>query len=487
MPHDSLEPGITLQLPTYQDSVIVEFRLEGTINVIAAHPAKSSTVIDGSGFWSDSFGACYVKVEFRYTLGMSLPTPCKRIPLIDPHVDTILVHGQGTVRRYPKIATWSYECSYLTCYKYAGAQNYSITPLSATINTLTTGATVVGPKTILIPNKAIVFQASSLPLKIRGITVPVSPRSWKWVPAHGGQPQSTLSCSPAKIQCTATIYERGLMLLTAVVNGVEQVDTIKVVGSEVKIVPDQPQMKFWKRWIKVKTGEVMCNKPTSQRITVSVVGTDDQLLTNQVVTLSLAAQEGTAGHVHISGKPPGTLDATSVNTGNSGVAYTTYRAPKVSGPVTIKGITSSYVRGSVDIEIGVFNLEELKPGPNYELYGARAGEHVENHYMTADHKDQLVKFAAWFASWWRPARFNDTSLPRGGFYDIKLNWDQPHATHSEGIATDFGVKYAPGDSLYPSGVIRAAGLTWQAWFGNIGWEDKTAQPHLHLGPKNACQ
>jgi hypothetical protein len=90
------------------------------------------------------------------------------------------------------------------------------------------------------------------------------------------------------------------------------------------------------------------NKPDTQMVEVSVVDRNDQLLPNKVVTLTLSAVEGAAGHAHINStkpKPAGLISA-QVNTGSTGTINVKYTAPDATGPVKITassngaGITS---------------------------------------------------------------------------------------------------------------------------------------------------
>jgi hypothetical protein len=253
-------------------------------------------------------------------------------------------------------------------------------------------------------------------------------------------------------------------------------------------------MKYSQGWIGAKTHLPICMQPSTQTLSVSVVDVNNVPIHDRSVTLTLIPKEGTAGHIHVGGKPAGsfatdstTVTTKTVQTGASGTVSVYYRAPRIAGPVTFKGTSSNATTGMDTVLVGVPNLVQLLPGPNYGLTGAVAGKHMDNHWMTEEHKQQVIRLAAWFASWWKPAVFNDSSLPLGGFYDVgETPWIWPHRNHSDGLATDFGIKDTVTNVRMPTGVMNAVMLTWEAWGFKAGNEINTAQPHIHLGPKNAC-
>jgi hypothetical protein len=175
-----------------------------------------------------------------------------------------------------------------------------------------------------------------------------------------------------------------------------------------------------------------------QKVYVSVVDTVDHPIPYQNVTLSLAAHDSIGGHLHTGGEPTGSLDSTHINTGATGIRAVYYTAPRISGLITINGyVSSSGIHGSADIQVGLFTLVPLPDG-NYIKTGGKAGLHVDNHYATAYHIQKVIEFADWFrGKFSRLAQFNDSSLPLGGLFDYTGSWEQPHAAHGEGKATDF--------------------------------------------------
>lgn len=269
------------------------------------------------------------------------------------------------------------------------------------------------------------------------------------------------------------------MEVTAVVNGNEQVDSVTVQDPQVEILLAKTSMKFSIHTVKPSTGEVKRDEPSTQAIKIWVLRTDGSRVLFRDVDLVLIPHEGTAGHVHRGGKPAGSLDLTHVNTGPSGEAIVHYTAPKVSGDVTIRGTSIGAVSDTAVIAIGLFTLAELVPGVNYSLNGDLAGRHVQNHFATASHIVKLGQLAdAFFKTFKSGPTFNDSSLPLGGVYDLNLDWDQPHETHSEGLATDFQTNGVNSNRRK---------FVFDMWEGElkgiVGDETGTSQPHYHLASK----
>jgi hypothetical protein len=215
----------------------------------------------------------------------------------------------------------------------------------------------------------------------------------------------------------------------------------------------------------------------TQKLLVSVVDTANVPIKSQLVTLSVSAHDSSGGHLHIGGEPTGKLSTTIVNTGTSGVQAVYYTAPRFSGTITVRGLSGA-VHGSTDIQIGLPGLIPLPDG-NYTKTGAYPGQHVLNHYATPNHIQKLIDFADWFSGWYgAPAQYNDSSLPLGGLYDYKSTWDQPHAAHGEGRATDFYT-----GNLEPIAIWIAADK-WEHMTGVTPGDEVVSARHLHLMTSN---
>jgi hypothetical protein len=443
------DPSGMVSLPTYVDPLVAELRVDGFINLKAEHPLVTSGAAGPTGYRSPLTNECAVQVEvFSHVAPNGAYAWVKNCPpdgLVSLRIDSILVNGATEIRRTGAAGQWPADCNYAPCWSYSGQQTYSLTPIPIPINLATPEKTQSPPGSIPLPypGNYIHLQASALPSMIRANTVPIRVVTWTWAPLPGGNGQTVNGCSgTTKLDCYMAFYDPGLMTLDAVVNGAEQIDTLFVGYKKVKITPATSQMRFSIYQIGVKSHKLVRQEDRTQQISVSVVGSDGQPVANQVVTLTLAAHEGTAGHVHTGGKPAGSLDSMQVlqvNTGATGTRQVMYQSPLVSGPVTIKGSANGVAADSIDVQVGLFTFEELPAtSSTYDRTGAKSGKHVENHFATSYHIQMLQCFAAWYYEWsGHKAIYNDSSLPLGGIYDLDLNWQQPHATHSEGRATDF--------------------------------------------------
>ena len=90
------------------------------------------------------------------------------------------------------------------------------------------------------------------------------------------------------------------------------------------------------------------------------------------------------------------------------------------------------------ISVKVDNLEELKEGEGYILTG-RTSIHPYNHYVTSSFGKTLKEIGKeWkqICPQSKPLEYNDASLPWGGLFDIKGNWQPPHKGHRYGVEID---------------------------------------------------
>jgi hypothetical protein len=226
-------------LPTYSDPVIVLVSVFGRIDVVPMHLSKSASLVDASGYWrEDSIIGCYVNVQVKY--GSTVwPSGCGA-PQQQVRSDTILVQGSGTVKRGGAIAQWDYECDYDQCWSYSlhdGVQSLSIAPLTATIDLTTPGTSQPTPGYIDRPPAGdwTLFRVAASPTTLKSINVPIRVLSWQWIAATGGAGQTVLTGGATAIQRSVYITENGRMVVSAVVNGFEQKDTVRV-----GIPPDSP-------------------------------------------------------------------------------------------------------------------------------------------------------------------------------------------------------------------------------------------------------
>jgi len=482
------DPSYSIGLPYYAEALIAEFSVSGVIGMPSQHPEVASLSANATGVnGSDANSGCFVNVLFKYggypAFGFGACQSAVKSP------DTVWVKGAGTVFRRPRRPQWTGACPGATyCWKYVGAQTVSVTPLFAAINFTAPGRVEVAPSTIEVaPWTWVTFKVSSLPVGFKGIPVPIRVLSWQWQAASGGagQPQWNFP-SDTLVERRAQITESGSMVVTAFVNGVEQVDTVKVIVPEVEITLQQPSMKPSIRYKRLDGVDV--NLPSEQEISFSVTGANGPLI-NRVVTLTLIANEGTAGHVgHAANtKPKGNFKPTGttvqLNTGATGVGKVTFVAPDPSGPVTITGASSGARNDTVQVKVEVLGLIELTAGDNYLLTGHK-DIHPRNHYGTAAHVANLKKLADFFfIKFGDRLTFNDTSLELGGLYDVAVQWTYPHRGHREGRHTDLKTTEPQRTTIQRTAIW----IAWERLGGALGDETKkkdgtpnTQNPHYHL-------
>ena len=492
-------PGQQVALPNYVDPILASVTISG-LTYMTSHDSSYYVTyagpVDGAGIHNSTGNAqCSMSAQISYPLpgrvglGGSGAGVCTNPPQSrDSWTGIMILQGAGSALRGGGVLEPEYQCGAAPCHTYSGEQTFIVQPLGVEINTLTPGSQVVGPKTIMVPQPGIwtLFIASATPDTISGFQVPVKATSWQWIPdvAPG---TSTVPCTNLNL-CSAYINEPGRMVLTAQVNGVEQVDIVTVVRGRVKIVPDQPTMK----------GTIILDGPlyfyrheiSKQFISVSVVDANGAVIPFSSVDLTQTPTENTAGHLHIGNKPVGLLDSVTsktVNTGLTGIRKVEFQAPEVSGPVTITGESSGAATDSASIDIGIFGLQLLSAGPGYALEGDN-GWHPDNHWVTGDHKAKLQMLAALYSIRW-PAglRYNDSSLPRGGLFDWDVEhtpWTTPHGGHREGQNTDLKI-IADAAIGYHALTPGQKAVVRVIWIDSLKQAIGIEGNHYHLRPRRA--
>jgi hypothetical protein len=224
----STDPSNSMSLPTYSDSVIVEVRQSGMLQV-TSDPNTAiqpySGPFDGSGiFVSSVFSACYANVVFRWSVGTNGAGPCTSPPGLlgfkDPWVDTVLVWGSGSVTRGPGVPQFPGDCNGHPCHTYGGGpQQVSVTPLQA-------GITLQAYPDSIMPGSTVTFFSSIGPLSFKNIATPVKILGWEWTPFS--PPGQTVACVQLTPQCNTSVKEDGSMRIRALINGTEQAATASV-------------------------------------------------------------------------------------------------------------------------------------------------------------------------------------------------------------------------------------------------------------------
>jgi hypothetical protein len=505
-------PLATVPLATYDmvEGVLVEAMIDGFVHVTSNVNASAVHVnddVDYKGVYDFSrSGQC----DWAATISspqLSVPGfgGCQsaepRYTKTQTWLDTLVLGGYGgngviTARRGGGSGDPEYCSDGSLCHVVTGLQTVTLTPLPAVIRLIAPNRTEVAPKTILIPDPStlpISFTVSSTPSTYHGITVPRRALSWQWIPASGDSAQSTLACplppaSSNSYTCAGYIYERGSVVVSARVNGVVQVDTMKVTGPQVQLTLEKTSMR---PSVLSYTGVLPAAVHNeTQSVQVSVVDTAGHLIPNQTVRLALTATEGSAGHVHINGnlpKPPGTIPII-VNTGASGTVSTTYTAPEPSGPVWLKGSVGGTSSVMKQIKIEVPGLARYGPELGADTVGGIAGAHTDNHYATAAHIGRLAALVFMYNRQFPNGprlKLNDSSLQLGGLFDVNKDWHPDHAGHRWGNNTD--VRTHNGSTAYLSQLqINAIQGIWMNLIGRgtqgiilhpVGGR---VAPHIHL-------
>jgi hypothetical protein len=448
---DPSSPALAdMALPTYADPVVALVSVNGRILVSSNHPNKTSSLVDASGYWrNDTIHGCYVDVKVTY--GATVwPSGCAG-PAQLVRSDTILVQGSGTVKRGSVVAQWPYECDYSLCWSYSlndGAQTLSLQPLSPAIDILTPG-TAQSPHGVIAlppPGTGTTVQVSSNPSTLKTFQVPIRVLSWSWTPRPGGDGATSVGCTGTKILCSMTFTETGSLVVTAIVNGTEQADTLLVRAPEIQIGVQRSTMQPSVRYITQRTHAVI-SRLSTQVVTVSVQG-ETGPIPCQTVNLLSTAKDGTAGHINhpANTKPRGGFGSggfsLQVNTDSTGVKTVTFVAPDPSGPITITGTMSGARKGVAPVDVRVSGLVRLPSNnPTYVDTGYTS-IHPDNQWMSQNHLNYLSALAsAFYIVTGKKLRFNDSSLETGGLFDNVDNtgfWTYPHRTHRFGRETDLG-------------------------------------------------
>lgn len=210
------------------------------------------------------------------------------------------------------------------------------------------------------------------------------------------------------------------------------------------------------------------------------------------VNISSDVTPGSGGHAHDNGRPKGKLvaSASTANikdgtnaiqgaTDSNGVFSFTFGAEEASGEHTITATcTGCSNTATATIKVEIPSLIRLDAAPlSYELRG-ETDPHPGNHYFSDAAMVQIINLA--FAYSHDPAfnnqllKINDSSLIKGGTFDVLLDWTSltnVHGGHRVGIVVDINNYTAPD----PYFVI------FSDYFGiQANWHGKGTGPHYHL-------
>ncbi|MDZ4325376.1 MAG: hypothetical protein U1A73_10235 [Pseudomonas sp.] len=193
--------------------------------------------------------------------------------------------------------------------------------------------------------------------------------------------------------------------------------------------------------------------------------------------INLATQLGndTGGHQHSSNRPLGTVTPTT----GLGSYQFTYTAPEVSGQVNIvaTGVSSSGQPISpftFHVNVETPGLVELRPSSLYRFIGA-AGSHVQRFWGTPELVQSMIGLASDYHAAYpdHTLGINDMNLPKGGLFDFKGDWSEPHCGHRSNNA-DLRTNDIP--------MARRARLTQLIADNGMNLFDETGtiSPHYHV-------
>lgn len=295
--------------------------------------------------------------------------------------------------------------------------------------------------------------------------------------------------------CTQQVIASGTMLVQATVHGQPLSAAAKVdVGTGGGGPPPKPPA------VRIHKASSDMIAPSGLgmdfvRLEIAVVDSNGAVLPSRVVTLTVAATEGTAGHEHIGGKPAGSFDGAAtvtLNTGSDGVVYTVYVAPPPAGPVKVQGASDGADPASVTVEVGLGGLTELLEGGSV-AYAGNPGSHHSRHWGTPAMVSSIKalgdslqiragEFNALPDSLKAGSRFpsvlgvNDMSLALGGLFDFRGTWARPHDEHRKGTNADIDVRGGDQDDDYADAVTAV----WVTAFHLRAGDERTDKNHVHL-------
>jgi hypothetical protein len=252
----------------------------------------------------------------------------------------------------------------------------------------------------------------------------------------------------------------------------------------------EPTARYWRFDAATKQYTPHPTRPpdTSRTIvTVSVTDAAGRPIPNVGVSLTLEAQEGSAGHEHLGRKPAGLFQTLArepipdgrVDTGPSGVAKVYFVASELSGPVQLEGSSANARPDTTTVQVGIAGLVPLAPGAHYLFTGAVNGRHTDNHYGTPAALAAFREFADSLHLWiGEPLGINDISLEQGGLFDVgSAPWDLPHGYHRRGTHADIRTKYA-SRQVFPKKLQERMHALWRVTLHHgipVNEDD-----HLHL-------
>ncbi len=233
-----------------------------------------------------------------------------------------------------------------------------------------------------------------------------------------------------------------------------------------------------------------------------------QLVPNVDVKLEVKVMANSGGHQHdddarhtkYMGKlisPQGTTTENGKvltgNTGTFGLPFT-FQSPEFpNNPAGDHTITASCTdrtctqQGPNQVWVGIKflvsipNATDITGSAQYVLIGAD-NHHQNNHYVSSAALAQLDKLTYQYRQEFLndpPLHLNDSSLERGGVFDIQGSWAPPHAEHRRGFVIDIRANSAPG--AIPAKNFRSFQMLLRSLGMSYEFEDPgTPNQHYHV-------
>jgi hypothetical protein len=188
------------------------------------------------------------------------------------------------------------------------------------------------------------------------------------------------------------------------------------------------------------------SKVRTTKVTVLVNDLKGNPVPSYHIGMSGMGVDLSGGHDHTPDRPRGqfvtadddTVSVFSGATNQEGKVTSTYPTSGIGGKDSIiaRGFDADKDTASAIVWLKVKGLEELGAGDHYKLIGVIPGHRI-NHYGSSTLVNKLKALAdsVYSVKKYR-IRISDISLPSGGPFDDRNNWDTPHQKHREGVSVD---------------------------------------------------
>jgi hypothetical protein len=238
-------------------------------------------------------------------------------------------------------------------------------------------------------------------------------------------------------------------------------------------------------WNKLKDPQhLLANVP----FTAVVVNNGGPPPANLEVTITSDVTAKTGGHQHTNARPKGKLSATPAGiatapntfhgfTDSNGVVTFVFGAEEASGIHTLTATCSGCTAGNATVEEKIQNLLRLDNDQICTKYFDLKGgwpAHPDNHYYETYSYIQILKLGvAFMEEYGELLQVNDSSLIKGGLYDINGGWSPSHKNHRKGIVVDIN-NFKERDLEFEQFVADH--------YAFASWEGKNVSPtpHYHI-------